>query len=414
VPTFANAHALVVGIADYQQIKKLPAVKDATEVASLLANPAFCGYPEGNVRLLRDAEATQAAIRQALADLAGKIDRESTVFVYFSGHGGRVLAGAHAGEYLLPVDTVYPGDEDLARTAIATEEFTAALNRIGAGKVLVVLDCCHAGGIGEVKHVGPVEEVRPGLSENAYLALAAGHGRAILASSRAQEFSYVPDRAEYGLFTQHLLDGLRGGAASEDGVIRIFDLFCYLQPRVSAAHPRQHPYFKFQGDENLPIALYRGGVKGEIRRVEGEYLFDAYISYADREPDAGYVWKTLLPRLKQEGLRVAVSNDSEDPGVDRVVGIERGIERAKRTVILLTDNFLRDHWAEFQSNAAITKGLEEGRYVLLPVKMGPVGTQIPLRIRKLVALDLAHPYRADQEWDRLIRALRGPAPRMGK
>src|SRR5205807_10359115 len=63
--------------------------------------------------------------------------------------GGRIESGPYAGEYLLPVDTVYPGDEDLDRTAVSGDEFTAALRAIRARKVLVIFDCCHAGGVGQ-------------------------------------------------------------------------------------------------------------------------------------------------------------------------------------------------------------------------------------------------------------------------
>ena len=57
----------------------------------------------------------------------------------------------------------------------------------------------------------------PGLPDSYYERLAAGRGRAILSSSRDTEFSYLLSGASNSLFTQHLLAGLRGGIASEDG-----------------------------------------------------------------------------------------------------------------------------------------------------------------------------------------------------
>ena len=120
MPVMTNAHALVIGIADYRHINRLPHVKDAQDMATLLTDPAYCGYPPANVQLLQDEEATQAVIRQGLTDLARRTDADSTAFIYFSGHGGQIESGLHAGEYLLPVDTVYPyPTEDLARTAIS-------------------------------------------------------------------------------------------------------------------------------------------------------------------------------------------------------------------------------------------------------------------------------------------------------
>ena len=49
-----NAHALVIGIANYQQINKLPptVLKDAQNIHDLLIDPQHCGYPPDNVGLL--------------------------------------------------------------------------------------------------------------------------------------------------------------------------------------------------------------------------------------------------------------------------------------------------------------------------------------------------------------------------
>src|SRR5262249_12690626 len=163
-----------------------------------------------------------------------------------------------------------------------------------------------------------------------YERLKAGTGRVILASSRPSEVSYVMPGAEYGLFTEHLVGGLCGGVASDDGLVRIFDLFEYLQPRVSQAQPQQHPLFNGELEENFPVALYRGGARGVVPRVEGEFRYDAYISYVDQGADADFVWDTLVPKLESAGLRAAVSGDSGDPGVPRVIGGERAIRQSKR------------------------------------------------------------------------------------
>ena len=406
-----NAHALVVGIADYQCIRKLPPVKDAEDLAALLIDPSHCGYPTDHVQLLLDEQATLPALRQGLTNLAQRCNPDSTVVCYFSGHGGRLESGPHAGQYLLPVDTVYPDDEALARTALSGTEFTAALNAISARKAVVIFDCCHSGGIGQPRDAA-TPELKAGLSAGYYEALAAGRGRVILASSRTTEYSYVLPGAEYGLFTQHLLAGLRGGVPGEDGLIRIFDLFEYLQPRVTHDHPQQHPLFKAEVEENFPIALYRGGQKGVMPTDDQGFRYDAYVSYVDREPDAAWVWDTLVPRLQQAELRVAVSGDSGVPGVARVVNVERGIRQAKRSILVLSPAYLADRVADFETVLGQTMGIEEGTYRLLPVKIAAIDeARLPTRLRMLTTLDLAHPRRAEREFDRLVQALRGPLPR---
>lgn len=413
MPTMENAHALVVGIAEYQRVNKLPPVRDAQGIGGLLVDPSRCGYAPENVRLLLDGQATQAAVREALAQIAARSDEESTAFVYWSGHGGRVDSGPYADQYLLPVDTLYESDESLAQTAISGAELTTALQAIAARKVVIIFDCCHAGGIGRPKDPR-TPPLAPGLAETYYDGLKAGRGRVIFASSRSTEFSYVLPQAEYGLFTQHLLAALQGGVPSDDGYIRVFDLFEYVQPRVTADHPAQHPVFRADIEENFPVALYLSGRKGVISRDEEGFRYDAYVSYVDAEPDAGWVWGTLVPRLEAAGLTVAVSGDVEQPGVARVVNIERGIREAKRTVVVMSARYLADYMADFENVVGQTMGIQEGSYRLLPVTMESVDpATLPTRLSALTTLHLAHSQRAEREFGRLIDALRGPLPRRG-
>lgn len=404
-----KAHALVVGIAAYRYVPALPptVTNDAQDVHDLLVDPARGGYLPGQVRLLLDGQATRAALEQALADLATGTDADSTVLVYLSSHGGRVDSGPGAGEYILAVDSRIDSAEALAATSISGAAFTEALAAISARKVLVAFDCCHAGGIGRPKDaVGP--EVKAGLPERYYEALQAGRGRAILASSRSTELSWVMPGAPNSLFTVHLLAGLQGGVASDDGLVRLFDLFEYLQPRVTADQPNQHPVFKADLEENFPVALYLGGQKGAVPEVQRGYRYDAYVSYVDQEPDATWVWDTLVPRLEKAGLKVAVSGDVEQPGVARVVGVQRAIEQAKRTVAVLSHAYLADGMADFQAVLSQTRGIQEGEYQLIPVKIGPV--ELPLHLAALTPVDLASPRRAERNLDRLVDELARPAP----
>ena len=407
-----NAHALVIGIANYQRIRKLPAtvLKDARDIYDLLVAPRFCAYPDDHVKLLLDDQATGSSIRQALADLANNNDADSVVFIYLSSHGGRIKDGPLSGEYLLPVDTVYKSAESLADTAISGQEFTDSIRAIPARKVVVILDCCHAGGIGQPKDATVLSiETLP---ESYYDRLAEGRGRAILASARSTEFSVILRGDENSLFTKHLRAGLQGGIPSEDGLIRIFDLFEYIQPRVTADHSNQHPIFKAELEENFSVGLYLGGTVGVIPKDEQGFRYDAYISYVDREPDSTWVWDTLVPRLEVAGLRIAVSGDVDKPGVARVVNIERGIKQSKRTVLALSEAYLADNMADFENTLALTIGIQEGAYRVLPVKFEALDDdKLPAYLSFLVTLNLAHPRRAEREFERLEQALRDPLPR---
>jgi hypothetical protein len=411
MPTLAHAHALVVGIAQYARVPPLPPTRDAQAIAELLADERQGGYLPANVTLRLDGEATRDRLVADLGDLAAKTDADSTVFVSFSGHGARLAAGEDAGEYLLPVDADPSSLEILAATAISGEEVAAALVTIPARKVIVVLDCCHAAGAAHLRGaLAPA--VQTGLSERYYQMLAGGRGRVVYASSRETETSIQRVGDEFGLFSKHLLGGLRGGVAAEDGLVRAFDLFEYVQPRVTKENPGQHPVFKAEIEENFPIALRLGGEeKAEPRDAEG-FAYDAYVSYVDRGPDADWVWETLVPRLEQAELRVAVAGDSGDPGVPMLVNAERGITKAKRTVVVLSEASLADHAADFENVMALTLGMQEGSYRVLPVQIEPIAPErLPLRLSSLTSVNLADPRRGERGLDRLVEALQGPLPR---
>lgn len=420
MPTLDDVHALVIGIANYRHINRLPAtvLKDAHDIRDLLIANDVCGYPADNVQLLCDDQASVTGMRAALSALAQRTDGNSTVFLYISSHGGQIESGPDVGEYILPADaqldlSISP-PQLIRETAISGDEFSDALDKIPARKAIVILDCCHAGGIGQIKH-GLQPAFKVGLPESYYDRLKAGRGRVLLASSRSSEFSHILPGAENSLFTKHLLAGLRGGIPSEDGLIRVFDLFEYIQPRVSGEHPNQHPIFKAEVEENFPVALYLGGQKGTIPTLEGGFRYDAYISYVDKEPDSSWVWDTLVPRLEDAGLRMAVSGDAEEPGVARVVNVERGIRQAKRTIVVLSDRYLADHWGDFESVLGQTMGIQEGTYRVLPIKIEEIDTdRLPTRLSMLSDLDLSQPRRSERDFGRLVRSLQGPLPRRWK
>jgi hypothetical protein len=414
-----DAHALVVGIANYDA-QPLPRVvlQDALDIHDVLLDRALCGYPPGNVRLLLDDQATKAAMVAGLGELASRATSDSTVFIYVSGHGGRLVVGDQAEEFIWPRDVNVSVSPFVKATALSGEEFSAALAAIKAPRMVVVLDVCHAGGIGLPKAAGtPV--LRPGNSEKFYAGLARGRGRVILAACKENEYSRIMPGAKNSLFTEHILAGLRGGVTSEDEYINIFELIAYVQPRVTQAHPEQHPYFELGIENDFPIALFRGGKKRSPskkrkKRSAKDDRLDAFISYSPREPDTTWVWDTLIPRLRQAKLKVAVAHQSEDPAVPLIVSHAQGVESAKRTIAVLSENYLNDHLATFTEIASVHAGVEAAEWRLVPIRIGPVNQKkLDLRLRMLPQVDVTGPQAAERlEW--LVAALQKPVTAMSR
>jgi hypothetical protein len=371
VTSLSNAYALIVGIADYEHVDRLPSTvaKDAQAIYDVLVDPNHCAYPAANVKLLVDRQAVQGALQQALADLAVMCSPDSTLFVYFSGHGGRITAGPYSGEYFLPADVDSSSDDSLAQTALSGTAFTVALRCIPARKVVVVFDCCHASGLGQPKRPD-VLSFKGGVPESYYDSLAVGRGRVILASSRSDEYSFVLPGAQNSLFTLHLLAGLRGSALGTGGLIRIFDLFHYLQPKVTADQPNQHPIFKAELEDNFPVALYRGGKSPDLTATlppTDDFVYDAFVSYRQREPDKSWVRKTLVTTLELHKLRVCIDHRDFHLGGALVSEMERAVECSRYTLAVLSPQYLESDFAEFETVLAQHSGLEKGRRRLIAI-----------------------------------------------
>ncbi len=423
----ANHHyALIISVAAYQYINPLSEAvsRDALAIKDLLLSPDYCAYPERNVRLLQDQEATAKAIRDSFHWLAENTDKNSVITIYFSGHGGRLAEGGQQQTYLLPVDAQMSSQQATIHNAISGKEFSRLLRNIPARKLLVIFDCCHSGGIGQPKSA-PLPELKQGFSENYYQQLSSGEGRAIVASSLESETSAILFGEDHSLFTKHLLAGLQGAIPSTDGFIRVFELFNYVQQQVKQEaeqnNIQQSPFFQCAIQENFPVALYKSGRKETYTATPLQkddsgtplYDFDVYVSYllqpADND-DLIWVEDKLIPELVQNDLRVASQRDVQVAGVAKLDAEGTGMNHARRTIVIVSRQSLGNELSNFESMMAQYMGLRESRYRVIPVYRETINEMdIPLRLGMLNGVNLAS-RRTEQEMQRLIKALKEPLP----
>jgi hypothetical protein len=266
---FTHGYALLIGVGDDLPVT----VKDATGLRDILGNPRRCAYPPGQVKLLTEGRAMRQDILGGLDWLADRAreDSDSTVVVYFSGHGGHI-----PGYHLVP----YAYDASaLADTAVSGAEFTGKLDAIRSRKLLVLLDCCHAGGMADVKAPGFVKSpVPPELDA----VLTAGSGRVVIASSRKDQVSYPG--TPYSVFTQALREALAGyGAAERDGYAYIADMALYVGRMVAnRTNNRQNPILKLAAADNFAVAYYAGGEKS-VQPLPGAQTYPSPIAVVDAE-----------------------------------------------------------------------------------------------------------------------------------
>lgn len=137
--------ALLVGINRYPDPahRLRGCVNDIRQMEALLRGPF--GFPAGGISVLRDEDATTAAIRGELGRLTAAAGAGDVLVFHYSGHGSQVPdrngdeTTDRLDEILCPYDLDWDdplSDDDLGRVA----------RRLPAGAHLaVVLDCCHSG-----------------------------------------------------------------------------------------------------------------------------------------------------------------------------------------------------------------------------------------------------------------------------
>lgn len=347
-----NAHALLVQIARYPE-QPLPETDDAEALAAVLGDAGLGHYPPEHVRVLRDAAATRAGMLTALRELAAVADADSTVTIFFSG----CLGQRGEATYFLPYDGQA---QALTKTAISTRQMGEALAGLRAARVLLVLDCCPDSGRSE-----EAPPVLPGLSTVAAAELLRGRDWAVIASGRPGQRSRVRRGARHSVFCAHLLDGLRGGRPSDDGYVRVLELFEHLQPRVTAEG--QEPCFHGAPGESFAVARHRGGAVAAVPRTSDGFLHHALLLYAPA--DAGFVREVLLPPMLAAGLRVAGTHDRVEPGMMRVVGVERGLAVARRVLVVVSqgDGASVSPVSELTALSRREADLRNGRISVLPI-----------------------------------------------
>ena len=139
-------YAFVVGIDEYAPPYRLQCARvDVPAVVGLLRDSL--GFPERNIKVLRDKEATSAAIRDGFREqLINKVRPGDLAVFYYSGHGStRVdLDGDEEDgldEMIVPIDF----DPNKWDDMITDDHFGRWIKEIKTRNIVIILDCCHSG-----------------------------------------------------------------------------------------------------------------------------------------------------------------------------------------------------------------------------------------------------------------------------
>jgi uncharacterized caspase-like protein len=242
---YTNSRALVIGINKYKHTSPLSfAVNDAEGFKNTLIDTL--GFEEKNITLLLDDAATKSAIFTNYMRLAREdVELDERVIVFFAGHGH--TQSGHRGEvgFLVPSDA---NMDDLA-TLIRWKDLTEYSDLIKAKHMLFIMDACYGG-------LALTRSVQAG-SARFLNDMLLRRSRQVLTAGKANEEVSDADGpiAGHSIFTGHLLEGLRGKAVPESGVLTAAALMSYVYANVSNdPHSEQSPHYgHFDGDGDFVL-----------------------------------------------------------------------------------------------------------------------------------------------------------------
>ncbi|MSR24917.1 MAG: peptidase C14 [Nitrospiraceae bacterium] len=228
-----NAYAIVIGIEQYRE--KLPKADFADRDAKLVGEylTKVMGHPEENVIVRTNDKASMNDVVKYLESwLPNNVEKDSSVFIYYSGHGAPNTKTGDA--YLVP----YDGDPTFVeKTGYPLKKLYAQLESLPTKDITVVLDSCFSGAGGR-SVIG--KGLRPmGLSMEHSISAA---GKAVvLAASSGDQVSSTYEEKGHGLLTYFFLKGLQGaGDLNKDGNIDMAELYEYVKPNVSKVARKQY------------------------------------------------------------------------------------------------------------------------------------------------------------------------------
>ena len=164
---------------------------------------------------------------------------------------------------------------------------------------------------------------------------------------------------------------------------------------------------KVELEDNYPIALYRGG-KAPAPTPAGKpadgFIYDVFVSYRQQEPDKTWVRKTLVPRLKAEGLKVFIDYLDFRLGAPIVTEMERAVIQSRYTVGVLSPNYLKSNFTDLESILAEHIGLEQSQQRFIGVMRENCKPRLGIRARYY--LDMSDEEEFEAAVDRLVAQLR--------
>jgi len=217
-----NKFAVIIGIEKYRE-SDVPAVPFAARDARLVRDYLIkaAGVPEENIHTLVNNRAAKTDIQRIIEEwLPKNLTNESSLFIYFSGHGA--VESKSGTPHLVPYEA-HPSY--LATQGYPVDRLLAALKKVPAKNCIVALDACYVGLLPPGERPIVIIKKRPQDSVGKRLVL-------LTASAPKQRSQSYMDK-QHGLFTYFMLKGMQGGADTNgDGKVHMSELYPFIHDGV--------------------------------------------------------------------------------------------------------------------------------------------------------------------------------------
>jgi uncharacterized caspase-like protein len=186
--------------------------KDVARLHRALVDGETGLFDDENVRLV--TERRHDEIMDELDEFFRSGQRDDLMLFYYSGHG---LLDEHNHLYLCGRDT---RSDRLARSGISDDDINRFIRNANSSRTVIVLDCCSSG---MFKGGSIAEQI-------------GGPGKYVVTSTRGKALAndaLTPTGTS--LFTEHLVEGMLGGApdSNGDGLIDLHEIYDYVKRRLA-------------------------------------------------------------------------------------------------------------------------------------------------------------------------------------
>ncbi|NJP11537.1 MAG: caspase family protein [Leptolyngbyaceae cyanobacterium RU_5_1] len=314
---FDTGYALVIGVSSYQHTPAMNVpitVEDAQEVAAVLSDRRYCGYPEQQVTLLHDTTATRQNIEAALDQFAATVKESDTFLLFYSGHGDY----GDDGYYLTTYETEFNAGKVVTGSGIHEKTLLEKIKAIKAKRMFLIFNACHSGEISPDSLSGSSDSIGHSLPDRTATALlGTGEGRVIITACRETQRSYFLKTAAMTFFAQAVADGLRGrDIVNRRGYISIFDLYEYVFASVSSEVKQRFGALGFAQEPELTIQKGIGAMAIALHRGQAP---DGELDNQDLPPTLSGAVREVEPIDCQQALQQILNGEFTVSGDVNVV-----------------------------------------------------------------------------------------------